>query len=193
MNGGNIKESENASSKDKESNAPKPNLNLKNDQERSFEDEDPDGASESKDEKEGGDEDKKDDAEKSDGKGEDSEIVTHCVQGYPQTKDDPEGPRLAYWTCNTRVESCCRVLFVGCGKNLCDLHCRKFDEFKKGKKNGQNVMRTYLSDHCCHECYPAYVEARERANNWFWCLFTGLCIIFVIIIAIVTIIAIDVN
>jgi len=68
-------------------------------------------------------------------------VQGRCVQGYPQAIADPAKPRLAYWTCSAQVRSTtwCRVIFKGCGRDLCDLHCRKYTIFQKGKRNDRIV------------------------------------------------------
>ena len=55
-----------------------------------------------------------------------------CVQGYPQPVANPDEPRIAYWKCKSKIGFCCTNYFEGCGRDLCDLHTRKFTVFKFG-------------------------------------------------------------
>lgn len=81
-------------------------------------------------------------------------IMGRCVQKYPQAIADPDHPRLAYWTCNSKVQDWCITTFNGCGRNLCDLHCKKFTDFRMGQKRHGVVTREYLVEYYCHDCLP---------------------------------------
>ena len=117
-------------------------------------------------------------------------VVGRCVQNYPQAIADPDKPRLAYWTCNGQLKDCCATTFQGCGRNLCDLHCRKFTDFRKGKKRDRFIMREYLVDYCCYDCLPKFQEAKEKKAGraacvgWTACIILGVvCLLCLILVA----------
>ena len=72
---------------------------------------------------------------------------------------------------------------------LCDLHCRKFDVFKKGKRNDRVVMRQYLTDYCCYECYPDFLLALKERDSFNSCIGWFFCVLLLVVAAVLFIIA----
>ena len=85
------------------------------------------------------------------------------------------------------------MLFKGCGRDLCDLHCRKFDVYKRGKRNDRIVMRQYLADYCCYDCYPDYLLAQKQKDSFTGCIGWFLCILLLVVATIIFIIAVQIQ
>lgn len=81
-------------------------------------------------------------------------IEARCVMGYPQPTSDQDKPRLAYWKCDKQVRKCCssKPMFVGCGRNLCDPHAKKYTYFQKALKHDKEEMREFFQNVVCYEC-----------------------------------------
>lgn len=109
-------------------------------------------------------------------------VVGRCVQNYPQAIADKDKPRLAYWTCDRRIEDCCMTTFAGCGRTICDLHCRKFTDFRRGKRGQGIIMREYLDFFCCYDCLPKVYEARAKKANRGACIGWIACIVLGIVV-----------
>ena len=85
--------------------------------------------------------------------------------GYQQMVPDDDKPRIAYWKCDEVVTNgyCPGAdYFRGCGRIICDAHCNKYTEFKKGKRNDRIVKREYLLFKTCFDCRKAFERGREE-------------------------------
>ena len=103
------------------------------------------------------------------------------MQNYPQAIADPNHPRLAYWKCNKELNDCCFTTFRGCGRYICDLHCRKFTDFRQGKRRQGIIVREYLVSYCCYDCLPDYYKAKEKIAGRATCVFWTACILLSIL------------
>ena len=108
--------------------------------------------------------------------------------GFPQEKFDPEKPRIAYWKCNEVVTFWGKVYFKGCDRLLCDPHCRKYTEFKRGKRDNLVVKREYLKYRTCWDCKPklekALVDELVR-QKWCYCSFIIIGVVILITVVII--------